>query len=195
MPIESMMPSNYLILFCPLLLLPSIFPSIRVFSSESDLCIRGQSIGASASALPMNIQSWFPLGLTGLISLQSKGLSRVFSNITVQKLNSLALSLLYGPTLISVHDYWKNHSFDEMDLRWQSDVSVISYMVQVCHSFSSKEKASFNLWLQSPSGVILEPKKIKSAAVSSFFPSICHEEHFHFLTCQIHEINLINCEK
>ena len=69
-----------------------------------------QSIGASASAsvLPMNIQDWFPLGLTGWISLQSKGL-RVFSSTTVQKFKSisyLALSLLYVPTLTSVHDYW-----------------------------------------------------------------------------------------
>ena len=62
--------SNHLILCRPLLLLPSIFPSIRVFSSESALCIKCQSTGASASAsvLPMNIQGWFPLGLTGLIS-------------------------------------------------------------------------------------------------------------------------------
>ena len=71
-----------------------------------------QSIGASASALvlPMNIQGWFPLGLTGLISLQSKGLAQVFSNTTVQSINSSALSLLYSPTLTSIHDQWKNHS-------------------------------------------------------------------------------------
>ena len=75
------------ILCCPLLVLPSIFPRIRVFSSESALCISGQSIGASASAsvLPMNIQCWFLLRLTGLISLMFKGLSRVFSNTTIQK--------------------------------------------------------------------------------------------------------------
>ena len=59
----------------------------------------------------MNVKGWFPLGLTGLISLQSKGLSRVFSNTTVQKHQFSALSLLYGPTLTCVHDYWKNHSF------------------------------------------------------------------------------------
>ena len=73
----------------------------------------GQSIGASASSsvLPVNIQDWFPLGLTGLISLQSKGLSRVFSS-TIKKHQFFALSFLYGPTLTSIHDYWKNHSFD-----------------------------------------------------------------------------------
>ena len=74
------------ILFHPLLL-PSIFSYIRVFSNELALCISGQSIGSSSSAsvLPMDIKGWFPLGLTGLISLQSKGLSRVFSNATIQK--------------------------------------------------------------------------------------------------------------
>ena len=85
MSIDLVMPSNHLILRHHLLLLPSIFPSIRVFSKESALTSGGQSIGASASALPMNIQDWFPLGSTGCNSLQSKGLSRVFSNTTVQK--------------------------------------------------------------------------------------------------------------
>ena len=87
MSFESMMPSKHLILCHLLLFLPSVFPSIRFSSSESALHISGQSTGASASAsvLPMNIQDWFPLGLTGLISLQSKGFSRVFSNTTVQK--------------------------------------------------------------------------------------------------------------
>ena len=79
MSIESVMPSNHRILCPPLLLLPSIFPSIRVFASG------GLSIGVSASVLPVTIQNWFPLGLTGLISLLSTGLSRVFSNTTVQK--------------------------------------------------------------------------------------------------------------
>ena len=87
MSIELVMPSNHLILCRPLLLLPSILPSIRVFSNESVLCIRCQSIGASAlaSVHPMNNQNLFPLGLTGLVSLESKGFSRVFSNTTVQK--------------------------------------------------------------------------------------------------------------
>ena len=85
--IESVMPSSHLILCRSLLLQLSIFTSIRVFSSESTLHMRGQSVGVSASTsvLPMNFQDWFPLGWTGLISLQSKGLSRVFSNTTVQK--------------------------------------------------------------------------------------------------------------
>ena len=82
------------------------FPISQFFTS----C--GQSIGVSASAsvLPMNIQDWFPSGLTGLISLQSTGLSRVFSNTTasIKSINSSVLSFLYSPTLKSIHDYWKN---------------------------------------------------------------------------------------
>ena len=113
---------NHLILSWPLLLLPSIFPSIRIFSSELALPIRWQSIGASASAsvFPMNIQGWFSLGLTGLISLLYKGLSRVFSSSS--KVSTLWHSAFFVVT--SVHDYWKNHSFDYMDLSWPSDVFV-----------------------------------------------------------------------
>ena len=85
--IVSVMPSNHLILCHHLLLLPSMFPSIRVFSNESALHIRWSKIGisASTSVLPMNTQDWSPLGWTVWISLQSKGLSRVFSNTTFQK--------------------------------------------------------------------------------------------------------------
>ena len=88
MSIETVVPSNHLILCGPLLLLPSIFTSIRVFSMSRFFTSGGQSIGASASAsvLPMNIQDWFPFGLTGLISLQSQGLSRVFSNAVYHNL-------------------------------------------------------------------------------------------------------------
>ena len=87
MSIESVMPSNHLILCCPLLLLPSIFPCIRVFSNESILCIRWPKYcNFSFSISSSNEYSGlFPLGWTGLISLQSKGVSRVFSNTTVQK--------------------------------------------------------------------------------------------------------------
>ena len=85
MSIESVMPSNHLILCCPLLLLPSIFPSTRVFCSELALHIRWPGTAVSASVLPVNIQGSFPLGWTGWISLQSKGLSRVFSSTTVRK--------------------------------------------------------------------------------------------------------------
>ena len=73
----------------------------------------GQNTGVSASAsvLPMNIQDWFPLGWTGWIFLHSKGLSRAFSNITV-KHRLFGTQLFYSLTLTSIHDHWKNHSFD-----------------------------------------------------------------------------------
>ena len=85
----------------------------------------GQSIGASASAsvLPMSIQDWFPLGLTGWISLQSKGLSRVFSNTTVQKHQFFNAQPSCGSTLTSIHDYWKK-TIALTDLCWQSDTSA-----------------------------------------------------------------------
>ena len=88
------------------------FPASRSFPVSQFFPSGGQSIGTSTSAsvLPMNIQVWFPLGLTGLIFLQFKELSRVFSNTTVQKHHSSAFSLLYRPILTSIHD-WKNHSF------------------------------------------------------------------------------------
>ena len=124
MSAETVMPSSPLILCCPPFLLPSIFPSIRVFSNESVLPIRWPSIGplASASVLPMNIQDWFPFRLTGLISLQSKGLSRVFSNPQFESINSLVLNLLYGPTLTSTHDYWiKNYAWIKIHSKCKTD--------------------------------------------------------------------------
>ena len=87
MSIELVKSSNHLILCHPLLLLPSIFPSLGSFPMSQFFASGGQNIGlsASASVLPVNIQDWFPLGWIGSISLQSKGLSRVFSNTIVQK--------------------------------------------------------------------------------------------------------------
>ena len=92
---ELVMPYNHLILCDPLLLLPSMFPSIRVFPMSHFFALDDQSIGASASALvlPMNIQDWFPLGWTGWTYFLSKGLSSVFSNTTVQKHQFLGTQL------------------------------------------------------------------------------------------------------
>ena len=113
MSIKLVMPSSHLILCGHLLLLPPIPPSIRVFSSESTLHMRWQSIGVSASAsvLPMNTQDWSPLAWTGWISLQFKGLS-VSSPPQFKSINSLALSFLHSPTLTSIYDHWKNQSLD-----------------------------------------------------------------------------------
>ena len=127
MSIELMIPSNHFILCCPFSFCAQTFPASRSFPVIQFFTSGGQStrVSALASVLLMNIPDWFPLELTGLISLLSKGLSRVFSNTTVWTLSSSALSLLYGLALTSIHDYWKNHSFDYPDLRQQSNVSAV----------------------------------------------------------------------
>ena len=104
------------------------FPASRSFAICWLFSSGGQSIGASASGsvLQMNIQGSFLLGLTDLIFFQSKWLSKVYSNTTVQSTNSLLLSHLYGPTLTSIPDYWKSYGFDDMGLCRQSDISVFS---------------------------------------------------------------------
>ena len=117
MSIELVMPSNHLILCRPLLLLPSI-PSIRVFANESILCIRWPKYWSfSFNISPSkNTQDWSPLGWTGWISLKSlktlKDTQESSSIPQFKSINSLTLSLLYGPTLTSTHDYWKKHSLD-----------------------------------------------------------------------------------
>ena len=93
---------------------PHSLPASESFPMSQLFTWGGQSIrvSASASVPPMNTQDWSPLRWTGWISLQSKGLSRVFSNTTVQSINSLVLSFLHSPTLTFIHDHWKNHSLD-----------------------------------------------------------------------------------
>ena len=107
--IESVMPSNHLILCHPLLFLPSIFPSIRILSNESALCIRWPKYWSfNFNISPSNEHpGLISLGWTGWISLKSKGLSRVFSNTTVQKHQFLGTQLSSSPTLTSIHDHWK----------------------------------------------------------------------------------------
>ena len=103
MPIESVMPSNHPVLSCPLFLLPSVFPCIRVFKMSQFSASGRQSIGVSASTSvhPMNIQDSFPLGWTAWMSLQSKGLSESSPTPQFKSINSLALSFPYSPTLTS----------------------------------------------------------------------------------------------
>ena len=126
MSIESVMPSNHLILCHPLLLPPSIFPSIRVFSNESALSIRWPKYWSfSFSISPSNEYSgliyfrmnW--LDLLGPRDSQESSPTPQFKSI-----NSSVLSFPYSPTLTSIHDYWKSHSLDYMDLCWQSNVSA-----------------------------------------------------------------------
>ena len=84
------------------------FPMSWLFPLGSE----STTASASASVLPMNIQNWYPLGLTSLISLMSQVCSRVFFSRRLENINSSRISLLYGPNLTSIYDYWKNHSFD-----------------------------------------------------------------------------------
>ena len=123
MSIESVMPSNHLILCHPLLLLSSIFPSSRVFSSESNLRMRWPkywsfSFSISPSKEHPGLIS-FRMDWLDLFAVQESSPIPQFKS-----LNSSALSFLYSPTLTIIHNYWKNHSFDQTELCWQSNVSA-----------------------------------------------------------------------
>ena len=114
MSIELVMPSNHLILCHPLLLPPSIFPSIRVFQMSKFFISGGQSIGVSASTsvFPMNTQDWSSLEWTGWISFSPRDSQESSPTPQFKSINPSAISFLYSPTLTSIHAYWKNHSLD-----------------------------------------------------------------------------------
>ena len=125
MSIESVMQSNHLILSAPFSCTQS-FPASESFLMSLFFTSGGRSIGTSALAsfLPINSQDCFPLGLTSVISLQFKGLSRAFSNPQFKSINSSALSFPCSTTLTSVHDYGKNYGFDYIGICQQSNVSA-----------------------------------------------------------------------
>ena len=167
------------------LLLASVFPSIRVFSSEMALHIRWPKYWSfSFSISPSSEYSglisfridWFDQ------SLQSQESSPA---LQFEGINSLALSLLYGPTLIFIHDYWKNHSFDFVGKVISLLFNMLSRFVI---AFLPRSKCLLILWLQSPSAVILEPKKIKSVTASTFPPSIWSD----WTRC--HDLSVLNIE-
>ena len=172
MSIESAMPSNHLILRHPLLLPPSIFPSIEVFSDESVLRIRWPKYWSfSFSISPSNEYSElisFRMDWLDLLAVQGalKGL--------LQHHTSKA-SILYGPTLTSIHDYWKNHSLTIQTFDDKVISLLFNMLSRLVITFLPRSKHLLISWLQSPSAVILEPKKIKSVTVSIASPSICHE--------------------
>ena len=118
----------------------------------------GQSIRALAlaSVLPVNIQGWFPLGLTGLISLLLQELSRVFST-AVQKHLFFGIQFSYDPTLTPIHDYWENLSFDYLDLCWQSDVFALNMLSRFVIAFLPRSKCLLISWLQSLFTVFWSP--------------------------------------
>ena len=138
----------------------------------------GQSTRASTSAsvLPMNIEDWFPLGWTGWISLQSKGLSRVFSNTTVSKASILWCSTFF---IVQLSHPYLTTGKTILLTRWAFVGKVMSLLFNMLSrlviTFFPKRKCLLILWLQSPSAVILEPKTIKPVTVSTVFPSIFHE--------------------
>ena len=161
---------DHLILCRALLLLPQSFPVSRPYLMSWLFTSGSQSIGlsASASVLPMKIQDWFlqdwQVGSPcSPRDSQESSLTPQFNSI-----KSSALSLLHGPTLTSIHDYWKNNSFDYMDLCQQSDVLLFNMMSSLVTAFLPRSQRLLISWLQTPSIVILEPKKIKSVTASTF---------------------------
>ena len=161
--IESVMPSNHLILCHHLLLLPSIIPSIRVFSNESALHIKWPknwsfSFNISPST---NTQDSSPLGWTGWISLQSKGLSRVFSNTTVQKrilrCSAFFMVQLSYPYMIT----GKTISLTRWTFVGKAMSLLFNMLSRLVITFLPRSKYLLISWLQSPSGVILEPPENK----------------------------------
>ena len=159
MSVESVMPSNHLILCHPLLLPPSIPPNIRVFSKSQFFASGIQSIGVSASAslFPMDIQDWFPLGWTGWNSLQSKGLSRVFSNSS--KASILRRSAFFIVQLS--HPYMTTRKTKALT-RWTFVGKAMSLLLnklsRLVITFLPRSKHLLISWLQPPFVVILEPQ-------------------------------------
>ena len=171
------MPSNHLIFYRLLLLLPSMFPSIRVFSNESALRIRWPKYWSFDFKIrPTNEHPGlisFRMDWLGLFAVQ--GTLKSSPTPQFKSINSLALSFLYSPTLTSIHDYYKTIALT----RWTFVGKVMSLLFNMLSrlvtTFLPRSKRLLISWLQSPSAVILEPRKIKSAIVSTVSPSICHE--------------------
>ena len=180
MSIESVMPSNHLILCHHLLLLPSVFVSIRVFPLSWLFTSGGQSIrvSASASVLPTNTQDWSPLEWTGWISLQSKGTLKSLLQHHSSKASILQCSAFFIVQLS--HPYMTTGKTILLALTRQTFVGKVMSLLfnmlsRLVITFLSRSKSLLIPWLQSPSAVILEPPKIKSATVSTVSPSIWHE--------------------
>ena len=163
------MPSSQLILCCPLVLLLPISPSIRVFSNESTLCMRWPKYWSFRLNISpsMNTQGRSHLGWTGWISLPSKGLSRVFSNTTVQKHQFFSAQVQLS------HPYMTTGKTIALNRRTFVDkvMSLLFNMLsRLVITFLSRSMRLLISWLQSPFAVILEPRKIKSATVSTVSP-------------------------
>ena len=146
------------------------FPMSRLFTSG------GQSIGASVSVLPMNIQGWFPSGLTWFNLLAVQRLSSVFSSTTVWRHQFFSAPPFFNcPTLTSIHDYWEKHGFDYTTFINKVMLLLFNTLSRLVIAFLQRSRCLLISWLKSPSVVILELKKLKSVTVSIISPSICHE--------------------
>ena len=172
------MPSNHLILCCPLFLLPSIFPSIKVFSNELALHIMWPNYWSFSFSISLSNEysGLISLGLTSWISSKSKGLSRVFSNTTMQKHQFFCVQLsLQSNSHIQTWLTGKTIALT----RWTFVGKVMSLIFNMLSSlvitFLPRSKCLLIAWMQSQSAVILELKKIKSIIVSTVSLSICHE--------------------
>ena len=172
---ELVMPSNDLILCRPLLLLPSVFPNIRVFSNESVLHIRWPKYWSfSISISPSNEWSGlisFRIDWIDLLAVQGI-LKSLLQLLQFENTSSSALNLLYGPTLTFVHDYWKNYSFDYMDLVSKKKSLLFNTLSRLVITFLPRSKHLLISGLKSPSTMILEPKKINSVTVSTVSSNI-----------------------
>ena len=174
--IELMMPPNHLFLCHPLLLLPSIFPSTRVFSNESVLCIRWPKYwNCRFSISPSNEYSGlisFRIGWLDLLAVQGP-LKSIFQHHSSKA--SILLRFLYSPTSTSIHDYWKTIALTRQTFVGKMVSLLFNMLSRLVISFLPRSKHFLISWLQSPSAVILEPPKIKSVTVSIVSPSLCCE--------------------
>ena len=158
MSIESVMPSNHLILCCPLLLLPSIFPNISVFSNESDFCIRWPKYWSFSFNSPSNEHP----GLTSprmdqLDLLAVQGTLKSSPTSQFKGIDSLALSFLHSSTLTSIHDRWKNHALTRQTFVDKVMSLLLNVLSRLVITFLPSSKRLSISCPQSPSAVILEP--------------------------------------
>ena len=164
------MPSSHLILCCPLILLSSVFPSIRVFSNKSILHMRWPKYWSFRFSIsPSNEHP-------GLISFRIDWFDVLAVQRTLKSLptpqfksiNSSVLSFLYSPTLTSIHDHWKNDSLTSRTFVDKVMSLLFNMLSRLIITFLPRSKRLLISWPQSPSAVILEPKNIKSATVFTF---------------------------
>ena len=177
MSIESVMSPNHLILYRPLFLLPSIFPSIRAISNELALHIRWPKYWSFSFSISPSIEysglisfriDWFDL-------LAVQGTFKSSLILQFQSMSSSALSFLYSPTLTSIHDYWKTIHLTIQIFISKAMLLLLIHCLDLSQLFFPKSKYLLILRLKSLSAVILEPKKMKSVTVSTVSRSICHE--------------------